>query len=149
MGDHGERRRMPLIRSHPQSDLLQLFVHDNMVSPCELMHILSDADVLLTPHGFQSILLLYLPIPALLFEIFPSHYHRNVYRLVAEEYGERACSSLCPIYVMNVWLPGLVHGYAMSAPTLWHSKLLLSLISTHTCSRYFMCRSYSRSQDVM
>lgn len=80
-------------RVHPQSDLLQLFVHDNMVSPCELMHILSDADVLLTPHGFQSILLLYLPIPALLFEIFPSHYHRNVYRLVAEEYGERACSS--------------------------------------------------------
>lgn len=115
----------------PESEWdIVLFIHDNFISPCVLMHILSDADVLLTPHGFQSILLLYLPIPAIFFEIFPSHYYRRVYGLVAQEYG-------------------LVHGYSMSQPTFWHTKLLLSGLTAEQCSHYFICRSYARSQDVM
>ena len=53
------------------------------------MHMLYNADVLVTAHGFQSMLLLFLPLPALLFEIFPYKYYSRDNVLLASEYGER------------------------------------------------------------
>jgi hypothetical protein len=53
-----------------------------------LMHHLYNADVLVTPHGFQSMLLLFLPRPAIIFEVFPYRYYKRGYGPFGGEYGE-------------------------------------------------------------
>lgn len=45
-------------------------------SPCELAHKLHDVDVLITSHGFQSMLLLFLPRPSLIFEVLTAPAHK-------------------------------------------------------------------------
>ena len=52
-----------------------------------LMHMLYNVDVLITAHGFQSMLLLFLPLPAILFEIFPYKYFKRGYGPFGHEYG--------------------------------------------------------------
>lgn len=52
-----------------------------------LMHHLYNADVLVTPHGFQSMLLLFLPRPAVIFEVFPYRYYKRGYGPFGGEYG--------------------------------------------------------------
>lgn len=48
---------------------------------------LYNADVLVTAHGFQSMLLLFLPQPSLLFEIYPYRYFKPAYGPLSREYG--------------------------------------------------------------
>lgn len=62
-------------------------MHDNVRSPCVLQQMIFNADVLLTPHGFQSMLLMFLPLPALMFEVFPYRYFKRGYGPFANEYG--------------------------------------------------------------
>lgn len=64
-------------------------MHKKDRSPCELAHLLSGVDVLLTPHGFQSMLLLFLPRPAVLFEVFPYRYFKRGYGPLSAEYGKQ------------------------------------------------------------
>jgi len=63
-----------------------LYYHDDFALPCDLVRLLHDADVLLTPHGFQSTLLLFLPPGALLFEGFPLHYYAHLYETHSANY---------------------------------------------------------------
>lgn len=63
-------------------------MHSSSRSPCMLMHHLYNADVLVTPHGFQSMLLLFLPRPAVIFEVFPYRYYKRGYGPFGGEYGE-------------------------------------------------------------
>ena len=63
-------------------------MHKSSRSPCTLMHHLYNADILVTPHGFQSMLLLFLPRPALMFEVFPYKYYKRGYGPFGGEYGE-------------------------------------------------------------
>lgn len=105
-------------------------MHSNSRSPCELAHILHNVDVLLTPHGFQSMLLIFLPRPSILFEVFPYKYYKRGYGPLSGEYGIR-------------------HSGAMSPPTLWHTGFFLSYIRTSTCMLNKYCRGYARNQDVM
>lgn len=44
-------------------------MHQKDESPCQLAASLYNVDVLMTPHGFQSMLLLFLPRPAIIFEV--------------------------------------------------------------------------------
>ena len=74
------------ILMHPYS-YIHTFTQDRSV--CDIAHRLSDCDVLLTPHGFQSMLLLFLPRPALLFEVFPYRYYKRGYGPLGGEYGVR------------------------------------------------------------
>ena len=108
---------------------IQVLMHSNRRSPCELVHILHNVDVFITPHGFQSMLLLFLPRPAILFEIFPYKYYKRGYGPLSTEYG-------------------IIHTGVMSPPTLWHTKLLLRWIRTSTCMQSKQCRGYARNQDV-
>ena len=62
-------------------------MHVSSRSPCVLMHLLYNVDVLVTAHGFQSMLLLFLPLPSLLFEIFPYKYYKRDNAQLASEYG--------------------------------------------------------------
>lgn len=63
-------------------------MHQSDESPCSLALALHDADVLLTSHGFQSMLLLLLPLPSLIFEVFPYRYYKRAYGPLAGEYGK-------------------------------------------------------------
>jgi hypothetical protein len=65
-----------------------------------LAHHLADADLLVTPHGFQSMLLLFLPRPALIFEIFPYRYYKRGYGPFGQEYGKRHG---LPAVVISAW----------------------------------------------
>ena len=121
-----------LLRSKfPQSEWeITVLVHDPNISPCYLAHVLHDADVLLTPHGFQSMALLFLPQPALLFEIFPYRSYKMGYEPLAKNYG-------------------LQHASIMSPPLTWHRKFLLGLVSTDWCMTSKKCRKYARDGDVI
>lgn len=107
-------------------------MHANDRSPCELAHMLHDTDVLLTPHGFQSTLLVFLPTPALLFEVFPSPYFKPPYKYLANSLG-------------------MVHASYSSLPTSWWFQMLMRVgqISKETCNRYFLCREMARRQNVI
>lgn len=107
-------------------------MHANDRSPCELAHMLHDTDVLLTPHGFQSTLLVFLPTPALLFEVFPSPYFKPPYKYLANSLG-------------------MVHASYSSQPTSWWFQMLMRVgqISKKTCNRYYLCREMARRQNVM
>jgi hypothetical protein len=127
-------------------------MHDSSRSPCALASHLHDADVLLTPHGFQSMLLMFLPPTAVLFEVslysgitvgwpkelfvncvhqvFPYKYFKTGYARFGTEYG-------------------ITYNSVMSPPTNWHTRLLLALVNTNTCMDYKQCRTYARGADVM
>lgn len=104
-------------------------IHSDQRSPCELSHMLSNADVLLTPHGFQSMLLLFLPIPAVLLEIFPQPYQKEVYRIISSDLG-------------------IAYGQTKSAATMLGVRLLLQFISEQSWNQNPVCRYISRLQDV-
>jgi hypothetical protein len=108
---------------------IKVLMHAKDRSPCELAHALWDADVLLTPHGFQSMLLLFLPRPSLLFEVFPYKYHKRGYGPLGREYN-------------------VLHAGVMSPPLAWHSRLLLGLTTTAACMLGKQCRNYARADDV-
>jgi hypothetical protein len=65
-----------------------MIYHDNARPPCTLIAQISDSDIFLTIHGFQSIFLLFLPIPSILFEIFPHYYYKRVYKVISNSIGE-------------------------------------------------------------
>jgi hypothetical protein len=77
---------------------IEVLMHSSQRSPCELAHILQDVDVLLTPHGFQSMLLLFLPRPSLLFEIFPYKYYKRGYGPFSGEYGKLIISFFLMVF---------------------------------------------------
>jgi hypothetical protein len=66
---------------------IQVIYHSEERSACELAALLYDSDVLVTPHGFQSMLLIFLPLPSIFFEVFPYRYYKNCYSELAENYG--------------------------------------------------------------
>ena len=114
----------------PSSDWeVKVLMHAKDRSPCDLAHALWDVDVLLTPHGFQSMLLLFLPRPSLLFEVFPYRYYKRGYGPLGKEYH-------------------VLHAGVMSPPLAWHSRLLLALTSTSECMLGKQCRNYARADDV-
>jgi hypothetical protein len=125
---------LPLVKSVLPSSQWEFHVlyHDNDRSPCELAHFLQDTDVLVTPHGFQATLLLLLPTPALLFEVFPYPYYKPPYKHVAHSMG-------------------IVHGQYTSAPTSWLFVMLKQIysVSVRSCNQYFLCRDLARRQNVI
>ena len=53
---------------------VDILMHSNARDACELIRTMSQATVFVTPHGFQSMLLLFQPLDSLLVEVHPSHY---------------------------------------------------------------------------
>ena len=109
---------------------IQVLMHSKDRSPCALSMLLHDADVLVTPHGFQSMLLLFLPRPAIIFEVFPYRYYKRGYGPFSNEYG-------------------VIHGGVMSPATSTINKVLLSLIPSDKCILSKQCRGYARNSDVL
>ncbi|CAM9729084.1 unnamed protein product [Ascophyllum nodosum] len=105
-------------------------VHDNSLEPCWLYSQLMDADMLLTPHGFQSMLLLFLPPGATILEVFPYKYWKDGYAPLAQEWGVR-------------------HEYIMSRPVSWVKRLGLFFVPLDRCMKSISCRKWSRGADVL
>jgi hypothetical protein len=119
-----------LSRSLGPTWTVELLMHKFDRSPCELSHILVDVDVLVTAHGFQSMVMLFLPRPALLYEVFPFRYQKTGYAPLCREYG-------------------IFYGASMSPPVspLW--RLLLSVLTTEQCMLNRYCRNFARDDDVL
>merc|ERR1711965_364841 len=94
---------------------ISVALHDDEQHPCAVWRMLRNVDVLLTPHGFQSILLLFMPRGSVIFEIFPYKYWKDGYRPFANEYG-------------------LFHGWSQNRrATSWPRNVALSFISQESC----------------
>lgn len=126
------RDAMELI--HNQLDLnqweIQVKYHQPNEAPCQLVASLANVDVLISSHGFQSMLELFLPQPAVLFEIFPYKYYKRAYGVLAKEYG-------------------IIHVGVMSPPVSITHEYVLSFLSTDFCMKYITCRSFARDDDVI
>jgi hypothetical protein len=109
---------------------IEVIMHERDRPPCVLSHMLNYVDVLLTPHGFQSMLLLFLPRPSLLFEVFPYKYYKRGYGPFGGEYG-------------------IQHAGVMSPPLTWYGNTILKLLTTNYCMNSKMCRSWARDSDVL
>ncbi|CAM9698936.1 unnamed protein product [Scytosiphon promiscuus] len=112
----------------PEWDVVPI-VHDNEHEPCWLYSQLMDADMLLTPHGFQSMLLLFLPPGATVLEVFPYKYWKEGYAPLAKEWGVR-------------------HEHIMSRPVSWEKRLALFFVPLERCMKSIHCRKWSRGADV-
>ncbi|CAM9832843.1 unnamed protein product [Ectocarpus sp. 12 AP-2014] len=112
----------------PTWEVVQI-VHDNAHEPCWLYSQLMDADMLLTPHGFQSMLLLFLPPGSTILEVFPYKYWKEGYAPLAKEWGVR-------------------HEHIMSRPVSWEKRLALFFVPLERCMKSIHCRKWSRTADV-
>lgn len=106
-----------------------VIMHKKDRSPCEMTHLLNNVDVLLTPHGFQSMLLLFMRRPSVLFEVFPYRYYKRAYGPLSHEYG-------------------IIHGGTMSPSLSWWNYFWLSSIRTKWCMDSKYCRGFARNSDV-
>jgi len=124
--------------------------------PCHLIRSVKDATVLITPHGFQSILLLFQPLKSLLIEIMPFAYNKpEIYGFI--QAGIRS------IPEFGEFRSYLVHE---SHPTTLTSKVLhwLGLTgetaedegrqhwfpwSQKSCTKWAFCRFLVRQQDLV
>ena len=116
--------------------------HSDDLSPCAVINRVRTATVLITPHGFQSVLLLFQPLSSLLVEIHPAFYFKQeVYGFI--QAGLRQNFKLARSYLAEESLP--VHFATTSA-----AHIIRSLgFTTHDCLHNSICRNIARRQDVM
>ena len=104
--------------------------HHEALPPCLLKRCLGNADVLVTPHGFQSMLYLLLKPGSLMYEVFPHRYYKHGYKRAALEWG-------------------VSYGFSMSPPRSLLSRLISQLFTTDACMRMYYCRFLARKGDVL
>ena len=108
---------------------VSVIMHDDDNPPCLLYHCLKHTELLITPHGFQSMLTMFLPKQAYMFEIFPSRYHWMGYKALGLMFDVR-----------HVWVesqPLTMFGHALSAA-----------FTTKRCMASYFCRYLVRKSDV-
>lgn len=109
---------------------VSVVTHHERLPPCRLARCLSRAEALVTPHGFQSMLYLFLPPKALLFEVFPHRYYKHGYKRAALEWG-------------------VSHGMTLSPPRSAASWIISAGFTTGGCMSMFYCRYLARKGDVV
>ena len=109
---------------------VSVVTHHDSFPPCALRRCLARADALVTPHGFQSMLYLFLPARAHVHEVFPHRYYKHGYKRAALEWG-------------------VSYGFSMSPPRSWLSRLISRLFTTDACMRMYYCRFLARKGDVV
>jgi len=108
---------------------VSVVMHDDDNPPCLLYHCLKRAELLITPHGFQSMLAMFLPTRAYMFEIFPSRYHWTGYKALGLMFGVR-----------YVWVE--------SQPLTMFGHVLSAAFTTKRCMASYFCRYLVRKSDV-
>ena len=108
---------------------VSVVMHDDNNPPCLLYHCLKHAELLITPHGFQSMLTMFLPKRAYMFEIFPSRYHWTGYKALGLMFGVR-------------------HAWIESSPLTMFGRALSVAFTTKRCMASYVCRYLVRKSDV-
>jgi len=106
-----------------------VLTHDEKNPPCLLSKCVGSASLVLTPHGFQSMLAVFMSENALLYEAFPSRYYKHGYKRLALEFN-------------------LAYGYSQSKPVGFVSKLIAKFFTTDACMKMYYCRYLSRKASV-
>jgi hypothetical protein len=109
---------------------VSVVTHSDSFPPCALRSCLARASALVTPHGFQSMLYLFLPQNAHVHEVFPHRYYKHGYKRAALEWG-------------------VSYGFSMSPPRSLLSRLISRLFTTDACMRMYYCRFLARKGDVL
>ena len=109
---------------------VSVITHHDRLPPCMLAKCLGRARVLVTPHGFQSMLYLMLSPGALLYEVFPHRYYKHGYKRAALEWG-------------------LAHGMTLSPARGWTAEVISRGFTTAKCMSMFYCRYLARKGDVV
>ena len=121
--------------------VVDVITHTETISPCTIIQNVRTATVLITPHGFQSILLLFQPYSSLLIEIHPAYYlKQEVYGFI--QAGLRQNFDLARSYLAEE-----------SEPTKYFYKKIKKILEnhnffTHDCLHNRLCRYLARKQDV-
>ena len=108
---------------------VSIIMHDDDNPPCLLYHCLKHAELLITPHGFQSMLTMFLSARAYMFEIFPSRYHWTGYRALGLMFDVR-------------------HAWVESQPLTMFGHVLAAAFTTKRCMASYSCRYLVRKSDV-
>ena len=108
---------------------VSVVMHDDDNPPCLLYHCLKHAELLITPHGFQSMLTMFLPKQAYMFELFPSRYHWTGYKALGLMFGVR-------------------HVLVESHPSTMFGRTLSAAFTTKRCMASYVCRYLVRKADV-
>ena len=108
---------------------VSVIMHDDNNPPCLLYHCLKHAELLITPHGFQSMLTMFLPNRAYMFEIFPSRYRWTGYKALGLMFGVR-----------HIWVE--------SRPLTMFGRALSAAFTTKRCMASYSCRYLVRKSDV-
>ena len=109
---------------------VSVIMHDDDNPPCLLYHCLKHTELLITPHGFQSMLTMFLPTRAYMFEIFPSRYRWTGYKALGLMFGVR-----------HVWVE--------SQPLTMFGHVLSAAFTTKRCMASYFCRYLVRKSDVL
>ena len=109
---------------------IQIIIHDNRRSACEIGNRLEGTDVLLSTHGFQSMIAMLLPRGSMYFEVYPYKYYK-------------------PAYAPTLINMGVATFHHMAQPTTWYHSLLLKRVSTEWCMSTKLCRTMARDTDVV
>jgi hypothetical protein len=120
---------------------VEILSHSEKMSPCEVINSVRTATVFVTPHGFQSVLLLFQPLSSVIVEVHPSFYlKQEVYGFV--QAGFRQNFDIARSYIAEE-----------SVPTHWTMKYIKNALqmcgyTTHECMHSSVCRNIARRQDV-
>jgi hypothetical protein len=126
-------------QNHTQHWKVVLRTHDDAGDPCELIHQMNQATIFITPHGFQSMLLLFQPNPSALIELFPAYYSKP--RLFG-----KVLSNL-----RNTSNGRRLYAHIDSSPTAiaFHIIKYFEILSEIQCLDNTLCRYWSRLQDIV
>ena len=121
---------------------VEILSHSENMSPCDVINSVRTATVLVTPHGFQSVLLLFQPLNSVIVEVHPSYYFKQeVYGFI--QAGFRQNFNVARSYLAEE-----------SVPVHWTMKFVISFFQlfgymTHECMHSSLCRNVARRQDVL
>lgn len=108
---------------------VSIIIHDDANPPCALLHCLKETDLFITPHGFQSMLTMFLPVDAYMFEVFPTRYFWTGYKALSLAFGVR-------------------HVWAHSRPVSHLGRTLALFHTTERCMYFYFCRYLARKGNV-
>jgi hypothetical protein len=106
-----------------------VIIHDDDNPPCVLLQCLKETDLFITPHGFQSMLTMFLPVDAYMFEVFPTRYFWTGYKALSLAFGVR-------------------HVWAQSRPVSHLGRTLAAFHTTERCMHFYFCRYLARKGNV-
>ena len=109
---------------------MSVVIHDDATPPCLLLKCLKDTNLFITPHGFQSMMTMFLPVDAYMFEVFPSGYFWTGYKALSLAFG-----------VHHIW--------AHSLPVSYLGRTIAAFYTIEDCMKIYFCRYLARKENIL